>query len=167
MDKIRGNIQIDIFDPDSIQHAIDVLEGFGVEEKCKELARRLAEIGLEEARVSYQNASLDGNEDVGVRIYEIPNGYAIEAYGEDVYFVEFGTGVSAGNGYDTGEITPPVPISSGSYSQTVGKGHFTEEHPYWWYDHIRYSGTRPYMGMYHASKAIKQNLLKVAQEVFT
>ena len=168
MNKIRAKIQVDIFDPTSIQNAIDILGGNNkwIEEKCKELTRRLAEIGMQQAVVSYQGAVLDGNADVSVRIYETPSGYAIEAYGSDVYFVEFGTGISAGNGYDTQEISPPVSIESGSYSQTVGKGKFSEEHPWWWYNGIRYQGTRPYMGMYHASKAIKQNILKVAQEVF-
>lgn len=168
MAKIRANIKVDVFNPKSIQAAIDAVNAKGkwIDEKCEELSKRLAEIGMREAIVSYEGSFAEGNADVAVRTYKKRKGYVIEAYGEDVFFVEFGTGIAAGNGYDTGEITPPVSIDPGSYSQTLGSKQFTPEHPYWWYAGRRYTGTRPYMGMYHASKAIKQNLEKVAQEVF-
>ena len=165
---VKANIKVDLLDPSSIQKAIDALENRQgwIGQKCKELAKRLAEIGMNEAQVAYYGAINEGNGDVAVRIYETPTGYAIEAYGNDVFFVEFGTGISAGNGYDTSEITPPVSIEPGSYSQSIGSGKFSKDHPYWWYNGKRYTGTRPYMGMYHASKAIKQNIEKVAKEVF-
>ena len=168
MAKVRSTIRVDVFDPKSIQAAADALQAKGkwINEKCEELSKRLADIGMREAIVSYQGAIADGNTDVSVRTYKKRNGYVIEAYGEDVFFVEFGTGVAAGNGYDTTEIKPKVSIEPGSYSQTIGAGMFTDTHPYWWYGGRRYIGTRPYMGMYHASKAIKQNFEKVVSEVF-
>lgn len=163
---MKTSIHVDVFNPKSIQDAIDALYGKGewVEQKCEELSRRLAEIGMREAVVSYQGAATEGNANVGVKIYPIDHGYAIEAYGEDVFFVEFGTGVMAGKGYETDEITPSVPITPGSWSETHAQK-FSKD-GYWYYGGKKYTGTQPYMGMYKASKAIKANLQKAAEEVF-
>ena len=159
-------ISMDLLDQKSVMRAIASLEQYkdSLDERAKELARRLAEIGMQTAQVAYAGAVNEGNADVGVTIEPTEAGYRIIAYGHDVYFVEFGTGVTAGNGYDTSEITPPVDISPGSLSEKRD-GPFWRN-GYWWYGGKRYIGTRPYMGMYHASKAVQENVERIAREVF-
>ena len=159
-------ISIDPLDPKSVQSALDKIVAYenSLNSKCMELAQRLAEIGMETAQVAYAGAVAEGNDAVDVSIEPTDTGYRIIASGHDVYFVEFGTGVSSGNGYDTSEITPPVDIQPGSWSE-AHDGPF-HRNGYWWYGKKRYVGTRPYMGMYYASKAVKENIERVAKEVF-
>ena len=90
----------------------------------------------------------------------------IIAAGDDVYFLEFGTGVAAGSGYDTSVITPPVDITSGSWSRSEqGTGEFAR----WgsWHHHgEKYTMTIPKKGMYFAVREIERRYKEVADEVF-
>ena len=156
---------IDAFDIDGLRKAADELRKTAddMERKGVEICRRLAEIGLRVASINYAGGFMDGNDDVDVTIEPIEHGYKIVASGEDVYFVEFGTGVAAGNGYDTSVINPPVDISPGSWSETH-RQQFSKK-GYWYYNGKKYEMTTPRMGMYHAAKEIEQNLKRIAEEV--
>lgn len=160
-------IRIDPFDPSSIrgaQRQIEELESW-LEKKGLEICKRLAEIGLNVAEINYAGGYIDGNDDVDVSVEPMEHGYKIVASGEDVFFVEFGTGVAAGNGYDTSVIDPPVDISPGSWSVTHAK-QFSEK-GYWYYNGRKYEMTTPRMGMYHAATEVERRLQEVAREVFS
>lgn len=133
--------------------------------KADELIRRLAEVGANVASIHFAGGWIDGNDDVEVSIIPLNDGYEVLANGESVCFLEFGTGIAAGNGYDTSEITPPVDITPGSWSKYHGNN-FREGHEYWYYNGRKYEMTTPRMGMYHAYNESKRQLEQIAREVF-
>lgn len=162
-------VEVNPFDMQSIRAAqaeIDRYTQWCIE-KANELCRRLAEVGANVAGIHFAGGFIDGNDDVTITINPLNDGYEVLASGQSVCFLEFGTGVAAGNGYDTTDITPPVAITPGSWSQTEGKGHFTPTHPYWYHDHKKYTMTTPRMGMYHALEESKRQLEQIAKEVFS
>lgn len=161
-------IDIDVLDPESIKDAIAFFKDSEkwAKKKADELAKRLAEIGAEEARVHYAWAvgENNGNDDVSVRVEPMENGYKIIASGTDVFFIEFGTGTAAGSGYDKNEIEPPVPVYPASWSRHHAKQFY--KNGYWYYGGKRYTKTTPYKGMYYASKKIRTSIKELAKEVF-
>ena len=63
-------------------------------EKSLELRKRLADIGLNAAKVGFSMAAYDGTPDVSVEIREKSgNVTAVAAVGTTVLFIEFGTGI--------------------------------------------------------------------------
>lgn len=65
-----------------------------LERKTQELARELADRGMADARIRFQNAEYDGMKDVQVSVQqEGENTFATVAVGSSVLFIEFGTGV--------------------------------------------------------------------------
>ena len=138
-----------------------------LDDKLKEVCRRLAEIGMAEAQIHYNEANAnveEGNGNVSVSIAPTESGYKIVASGEDVYFIEFGTGNSAGMFYGDGMQNVSVPVYPGSYSKDHAQMYST--HGYWFYHGHIMSSTDSYMPMYWAGKAIRDNIEKVAREVF-
>ena len=134
-----------------------------IKPKLDEICRRLAEIGAAEARKHLVYA--DGNDDATIQpIVKIENGYKIVMSGEDVYFIEFGAGDSAGMFYGEGLPETSVPIYPGSYSETHA-GQYAKWH-YWFYHGQIMSSIDVQMPMYYAGKAIRENAKKVAEEVF-
>ena len=148
--------------PSSCQNAINELKDYNkkVRSACKEVCKRLAEIGAKEAQRVFAKGAQEGNGDTVVKIRSIPSGYAIVASGEDVYFVEFGTGIDATS---THGFNVSVPIYPGSYSENNAQQYSTVG--YWWYRNTKYDGTPAYMPMYYAEKAIRANVNRVAREV--
>lgn len=165
MDKV---ITVDPYDPSSYDRAIRAIKRYEIwaNKKALELCNKLAGIGANVASIHFAGGFISGNDDVTISVVPLNNGYQIVADGQSVCFLEFGAGVAAGNGYDTDEIVPPVPIYPGSYSQTKGKGIFTEDHPYWFHDGQYYSMVTPRMGMYHAVSEMKRQVAQIAKEVF-
>lgn len=159
------NVSINAFNPEDFLNVAKDLRRIAseMEQKGIEICRRLAELGMRVASINYAGGFIDGNDAVTVTIEPIKNGYKIVASGEDVYFLEFGTGVAAGNGYDTSVIDPPVDITPGSWSETH-KRQFSEK-GYWYYNGRKYEMTTPRMGMYHAAKEVERNIKRVAEEV--
>ena len=146
---------------ESCAKAISELELYQreIKPKLEEVCRRLAEIGAKEAG-AHLGGDLHGNNDATILpIEKISNGYKIVMQGEDVYFVEFGTGSEVAPHFDT-----TVPVGWGTYSaehqQVLWKLGF------WWYGGERLEGTPAYMPMYYASKAIRENVKQVYNEVF-
>lgn len=135
-----------------------------VDPKLKEVCKRLAEIGASEASARFARGD-HGNGGVSVSVEPIENGYKIVASGQDVYFIEFGTGVFAGIAYgDSGVPAVSVPVYPGSYSEQ-NKRRFSE-YGFWYYKGERLEGTEAEMPMYYAGRAIRMNEKRIAQEVF-
>lgn len=163
------HIYIDPYDPASYDAAIKEIKAYKrwVHEKSIELCKRLAEIGLSVAQIYFIPSN--GNNDVSLSVEPLNNGYLLKANGEDVCFMEFGAGVTAGLGYDTSQITPPVDIKPDSWSAAHnGQFHRTGGYPhgYWFYQGQLYNSIVPQMGMYHAVREITQRIEQVASEVF-
>lgn len=157
---------------DSCNKAVEILKQYqkDIKPKLDEVCRRLAEIGCQEANIHYAEANADSPEtgNGGVMAVVLPmetgNGYKIRAEGHDVYFIEFGTGNSAGMFYGDGIPPTSVPVYPGSYSEQ-NHGMYAE-YGYWFYKGKIMSSTPVYMPMYWAEKAIRENERRVVKEVF-
>lgn len=93
-------------------------------QKAQELARTLADKGLDVAKVRFANAEYAGSNDVSCHVEQNGNACTIVAEGKAVAFIEFGTGAHH-NGY--GGQLPPGVGAHGSY----GKGHGAQRR--WYY----------------------------------
>ena len=147
---------------ESCAKALKELEKYQKEIKPKldEVCKRLAEIGKEEALSVINGISLqDGNAVERVDVVQIENGYKLVMEGEDVYFIEFGTGDGVSAHYDTS-----VPVAWGSWSAEHSQMLFTKG--FWYYDKVRYTGTKAYMPMYHAEKKMREEKPRIMKEVF-
>lgn len=65
-----------------------------LEQRLRTFSRRLAEEGLQVARIRFQNAQYAGDNDVTVTVEESGNAVRLLARGQSVAFIEFGTGVA-------------------------------------------------------------------------
>ena len=148
--------------PDSIDRANEELKAYkkDLKKKLKEVCKRLAEIGAQEASKRFAVGAREYNSDVHVGTRPIENGYAITASGSDVYFVEFGTGINATS---THGFNVSVPVYPGSFSEQNSQKYST--YGFWWYRKTKYDGTPAYMPMYYAEKAIRENYKRVVLEV--
>lgn len=170
-------ITIDVLDKKSIQKGINDLKLYKKELKPKmeELCERAAELGADVVGNSYAGVrpydSKHGNPDFSIDVVQKKKGYAIQATGEDVLFLEYGAGAKYGYGHpdpeDTTELVvsgADAPYEPGRYPN--GKGHWNDPNG-WYYAHGQKSyGNPPSAGMYNAKKAIEQNLEKLKEEIF-
>lgn len=154
---------------ESIQSAISKVEEYKktYRKKIDEFLLKLAEIGYEIEYITYLSADLPLDNDI--KVYppqKIENGYKITANGKDICFVEFGTGVYAGDagGYDTKEIPEQIEARPGSWSDTHA-GVFSK-HGFWHYKKVLFYGTKPAMGFYYAKKEMCDKIIETAREVF-
>lgn len=123
-------ITVDALSRESIERAIAVLDRYVTKLKRLEveLPKALSEFGAVTAQAIYNNAPMDiapsGSWDyanIKVTAREIEGGYAVNANGEDVCFVEFGAGVYY-NGSEPYLGTRPQGISGiGEYGKGRGK----------------------------------------------
>ena len=158
-------IHIDVFDPASINNAVREIEEYKkwVQKKTKELAKRLAAIGVTLAAIEYSRVPYQGLKDVNLSI-EVgakPNQYDIVANGETVLILEFGAGVRYGYGHPQAEQF--------GYGPTTYPGQTHAADPNGWYipggEHTY--GNPPAMAMYLTGKELHQRVLEVAKEVFS
>ena len=132
-----------------------------IKPKLNEVCKRLAKIGVDEAKAHLVLA--DGNDDAVIgEPVPIDNGYKIVMSGTDVYFVEFGTGDSAAT---HSYYTPLVNVYPGSYSEQHAQKY--SEYGFWWYGGQRYTETPAYMPMYYAGKKMREELPRIVHEVFS
>lgn len=161
----------------SINAAIRDLETYKrrLQERADKLVKALAEIGVNVSRIGFANAQYDGTNDVQVSVEEKGNGYAaVVATGEAVLFIEFGTGVYYPDNYPD---KPAGVLAHGEY----GKGH--GKHQTWAYygnpgtngyvvdkpngtQIVLTHGNPPSMSMYNAKERMRQDIQRVAREVF-
>lgn len=93
-------------------------------QKAQELAKALADKGLDVAKVRFANAQYAGNNDVSCLVEQNGNTCAIIADGKAVAFIEFGTGVM--HSAYSGELPNGVG-EHGTYGKENGK------HKRWYY----------------------------------
>ncbi len=147
--------------PESCKRAVEELKAYQkqIKPKLDEVCRRLAEIGVAEARAHLTLAN--GNNDATVlEPIKTDNGYKIVMQGADVYFVEFGTGKAAENP----NYTVSVPVYPGSYSEINKQRYSTCG--FWWYNGERLEETPAYMPMFYAEKRMRQEAPRIVREVF-
>ena len=167
------SIQIDPFNPKSIQVAIKALdrEKKRIERKTDELTRYLAELGAIRASYNFSHAMYVGDNDVELSVRKIKNGYSIVANGEDVCFIEFGSGAKYGYGHPKANTEDGHTFGPGTWSLSEqGKGQW--DNPKGWFftkngeTHHSY-GNPPAMAMFNAELDIRAvNILQIAERVF-
>ena len=170
-------IFVDIFDIDSIDKAIKKLDEYGnsLEQKANQLCEKLANLGYEVAFQIMGEHIYSGETISSLQVQEIePNKYEIIAGSVALLFLEFGAGtVGAGHPLDD-----EFGMGPGTYP---GQKHAFDANGWWFltddenlairkskdgkmWGHSR--GNPPQMPMYNASRKIREDLLRVAQEVF-
>lgn len=134
--------------------------------KAVELAKRLAQLGAQEARVRFAGAQYDGANDVSVSVEPIDRGYKIVASGNAVFFIEFGAGVYYNGSEPYPEPRPGGVVGIGEYGQGKGK-----RKAWGFYDDrgelVITHGTPAAMPMLHAGRVMRQDVEKIAREVFS
>ena len=119
---------------DSCNKAIKELQEYQkrIRPKLDEVCRRVAEVGRDEALSIINGIRLqDGNAVERVDVVKIDNGYKLVMEGEDVYFIEFGTGDGVSAHYDVS-----VPVAWGSWSAEHSQMLWNKG--FWYYDKVRY-----------------------------
>lgn len=147
---------------DSCNKAIEELKKYQKEIKPKldEVCRRVAEAGRDEALSIINGIRLqDGNAVERVDVVPTDNGYKLVMEGEDVYFIEFGTGDGVSAHYDVS-----VPVAWGSWSAEHSQMLWNKG--FWYYDNVRYTGTTAYMPMYYAERKMREEAPRIVKEVF-
>ena len=112
-------IEIDPFDPSSIDRAIKQVDDFKkkTEKQLDELCHKLAEFGVWRAFTIYENAWYAGDNDVDVELEERDDHVcAVVATGHAVMFIEFGSGIMYPD--ISGESRSDLNIS------LAGRGHY-------------------------------------------
>ena len=92
-------------------------------------------------------------------VAKIDNGYKLVMSGEDVYFIEFGTGSNVEPHYQTS-----VPVFAGSWSMEHSQKYAKQG--WWWYGGEPLVGTIAYMPMYYAEKKMREEIPRIVKEVF-
>ena len=158
-----------------------------IDKRAAVFVRRLAEIGLEEARVQYASAPYAGDKGepgsiISMNVDEEALRFEIVAEHDSVLFVEFGTGVL--NFYSAPEAKAELTdaseiVAHGEYGDKrakspfgwIYKGEMPEQPPVGTaplmkegYIHTYGEPAHPFM--YHALKKIQDQVEEVAKEVF-
>lgn len=152
-------IPLDVFDIDSVMNASERLKAYyrRLDRKAREICNRLASIGAVRASLGFARAIYNGHNDVSITVEQIDSGYRINADGEAVLFIEFGSGAMYGYGHPE-----PQGYGPGTYP---GKGHWNDPNG-WWYGHGQHSfGNPPSAAMYEAEQEVKRSIEQVAKEV--
>ena len=141
-----------------------------VGQKQRELCKRLADMGATNVSLQFARAIYTGDNDFNVSVVDMPSGgYQIVVSGQSVAFVEFGAGVTYGNGHP---LAAEFGMGAGTYPSD--KGHWDD--PNGWYlpkekwssDGTKHTyGNPPNMPMYNTAKDLKEEIARVAREVFS
>lgn len=149
---------------ESIEKAIKQIEQYGkwVSEKSDLLAEKLAEIGLNEARIRFEEAAPG---EITTSVERTQNGWKIVASGDSVCFIEFGAGVYYNSNSDYPLPKPQGIVGIGEYGKGKGKrnawGYYDDNH-----NLVITHGTPASMPMYFAGKNMEQEISRIAKEVF-
>ena len=162
--KRRYVIGIDGSGVDEFIRGIDEYQRW-LKAKCEELAKRLADLGAESAKITFETAEYIGDNDVTVTVENRGDGrYAVIANGEAALVIEFGSGITYGYGHPEANEHGMGP---GTYPDA--KGHWND--PKGWYLPKAKGGQHTYgnppdMAMYGGVRAIEQDLAQIVREVF-
>lgn len=126
-------------------------------EKVEEVAQRLCKVGEPIIQATHGNHA---------RVWSEPtkNGYKVCAEGEDILFIEFGTGLKAGQDAHLYDEVPSV-VGEGTWSATHAKMYSTWG--FWVFAGEIYYYTEPHPAFYYAYQAMVEALPQIAQEVFS
>lgn len=126
-------------------------------EKVEEVAKRLCKVGEPIIQATHGNHA---------RVWSEPtkNGYKVCAEGEDILFIEFGTGLKAGQDAHLYDEVPGV-VGDGTWSATHAKMYSTWG--FWVFAGEIYYYTEPHPAFYYAYQAMVEALPQIAQEVFS
>ena len=94
---------------------------------------------------------------------ETDEGYKLNAEGEDILFIEFGTGQQAGKLVSLYDEVPSV-VGEGTWSATHAQMY--SRYGFWVFAGKIYHYTEPHPAFYDAYVAMVNALPKIAQEVF-
>ena len=139
---------------DRIKQRIEKLAN--LREKCAEIARRLCDVGYPWIWAWHGNHA-------SVTTEPTEDGYVIKAEGEQVLFIEFGTGDSAGINAAYYDAVPGV-VRPGSWSE--GHARQYSEWGFWFWGGAMFRETPPHPAFYDAYQAMVEALPKIANEVF-
>lgn len=166
--RIKGNIQ-DLADiAEQLREYADSLE-----EKSKKLCEDLADTAYDIAENAYDSYK---GKDTFAWVYDpkpTKDGYIVEASGDLAYgrggavgnmvmFVEFGSGDAA----DTHPQSDEFGVYPGSFSQTVGAGHYSKTGDTWEYGGDVLHEIPATMGMYNGALEARKQLVQTAKDVF-
>lgn len=135
------------------------------ENKQKEFLSRLADIGVDTAKIRFAGHREGNDSPVEVGKEESKNGFWVYAKGEQVAFIEFGAGVfyNGAEGYK-GE-RPPGIVGIGEYGKGKGK-----QDSWGYYDDAGElqitHGTMAANAMFYASQEMQRKIQDIAKEVF-
>ena len=138
-----------------VDHALKTIAKYdNTDQKMMDFASRLAEVGRQVASVGYGSRVSVAKTDFGARI---------NIDGDDVLFIEFGTGDSAGIHAAQYDAVPAC-VYPGAWSET--HAHQYEMLGMWWFGGKWITETPPHPYAYDAYQAMVQAIPQVAREVF-
>ena len=152
--------------PSSIDSAIKQIEDYkkSLAVKAKLICEKLASMGATRASLGFATAFYTGEKDFEISVEEIQNGYKILADGETALILEFGAGATYGYGHP---LADEKGMGPGTYPD--GKGHWDDPKG-WWIPKDKGGGhtygNPPAMPMYYAAKEMREEVERVAMEVF-
>ena len=174
---MNKTITIDVFDPTSIDAAVQEIKAYSqwVQRKTDELRERIAYFIAKDASAVFNTAVAEDDMREGVIIGNVEvsvepqgdNTTVIIASGKDAVFMEFGAGV-----YYNGAVgSSPNPLGAGLGFTigSYGKGNGRKE--VWAYDggdgqiHLTH-GTPASMPLYKAVQSVSRDIVRIAREVF-
>ena len=162
----------------SIQNAIQELRSYqnSLEYKCRLLAEKLAEKGVEIARLQVTDLDAVFTGDLMRSIHsehvrDIKGGgvYSVIADDESALFVEFGTGIVGQESPYPGELPDGVTweYASGKTIRKLADGRYgwfyRDDNGQWWFTEGMPS--RPFM--YYTANELRDLIMETAKEVFT
>jgi hypothetical protein len=179
---VSRHIEIDVFDPGSINAAIAQLDDYArwIQVKADELRERLGDMIRDKAQPVF-NASVadnvfrvvdgslvDETEFGNVEVYVISSQdlTVVFADGEDAVFMEFGAGVyyNGAVGSSPNPLGANLGLTIGSYGPNGAKetwGYYGEDGEL----HLTH-GTPASMPLYRAVQSVRQDIVQIAKEVF-
>lgn len=163
----------------------DVIKGLtrykrGLNSKIREFLLKLHSLGVNLANAKIGTAIYAGSHDVKAvpaQHWDGDKRLILEVHGDEVTFIEFGTGVTYWGGYDSHPLEGEVPYSTrGSYGQRKGlqrtwvyKGDVGTSPTSWKLKNPEYVATHGSPAnrvVYNTGKELRQNILRIAREVF-
>lgn len=136
-----------------------------IEEKQNRLIQRLAEVGVDAAKMQFNSfAFIDNPKPVNVYAKAEENGVSVIAEGEQVAFIEFGTGVFYNGTESYAGVRPPNVLGIGEYGHGWGKRnawHYKDANG----ENRITRGNPPSNSMWYASEVILKIIADIAKEV--
>lgn len=140
-----------------VAHALKTIERYtDIQSKLMEIAYRLCEIGSTVCDSVYHTS-------VSVYVKKTDKGAMVVCEGEDVLFIEFGTGRLAGTTAGYYDAVPPE-VGEGTWSATHAQQY--SRWKFWWFGGRKYKFTPPHPATYEAYREMVQAIPRVAKEVF-